>query len=531
MNVKVEPRVPRGMRDILPQDLIRRQYVMDVIRGVFEEFGFEPLQTPAMEMTETLTGKYGPDAERLIYHAFYGDEAGDELSLRYDLSVPLCRVVAMYPDLVKPFKRYQIAPVWRADRPQKGRYREFYQCDADTVGSEGMLADAETINVIYEILLRLGFRDFVVNINDRKVLRGIGQLAGVPGGLLGGLYRAIDKLPKIGLARVERELQLVGLPEAEVAALQRAARLYLQGQFDLGDLEARARENGVLPVVARRAIAPLQELLGHVDRQAIEPDRVQEVAVDLVSQVATALRAAYAKQVAMIPTEAIARLLALLQISGDDRAILAGLREQLADYPVGLEGIAELEEIVRYLDALEIPERYYQVDFSMVRGLEYYTGPIYETVVKEPAIGSITGGGRYDGLVGMFTDRSYPATGTTIGIERIIVVMEELGMFPPQVGTTTTKVLMTRFSEELVDESLKAATMLRKAGLNTEFFLDDASLGNQIRYALKRGIPYVAILGADEQAAGQLTVKNLALNEQRAVARERAASLIREWGG
>ena len=169
MAAKVEPRVPRGMRDILPEQMVRRQYVMDVIRGVFEEFGFEPLQTPALELEETLTGKYGPEAERLIYSATYGGK-DERLMLRYDLSVPLSRVVAMYPNLPKPFKRYHLAPVWRADRPQRGRWREFYQCDVDTVGSTSMLADAETIAVIYTVLYRLGFRKFKVNISNRKLL-------------------------------------------------------------------------------------------------------------------------------------------------------------------------------------------------------------------------------------------------------------------------------------------------------------------------------------------------------------------------
>ena len=185
---KIEVSVPRGMRDILPEQMIRRQYVIDVIRGVFEEFGFEPLQTPAIELAETLMGKYGPDAERLIYYASYGD-GKDKLALRYDLSVPLCRVVAMYPDLPKPFKRYQIAPVWRAERPQRGRYREFYQCDVDTVGSASMLADAETLNVIYAVLTRLGFKKFTININDRKILTGIGQFSGVADELLGQQHR------------------------------------------------------------------------------------------------------------------------------------------------------------------------------------------------------------------------------------------------------------------------------------------------------------------------------------------------------
>jgi len=439
MAKKVSASVPRGMRDILPEQMIRRQYVIDVIRNVFEEFGFEPLQTPAIEMSETLMGKYGPDAERLIYSATYG-EGKDKLALRYDLSVPLCRVVAMYPELPKPFKRYQIAPVWRAERPQKGRYREFYQCDVDTVGSTSMLADAETLNVIYEVLTRLGFKKFVININDRKILTGIGQFAGVSDELLGGLYRSIDKLDKIGLGGVRDELRRNEIPE-----------------------------------------------------------------------------------------EVIDRLLALLQIEGENQAVLVSLRDKLGSYPSALEGISELEEVVRYLQALGISEQYYKVKFAMVRGLEYYTGPIYETTIEEPKMPSITGGGRFDELVGMFLDRSYPATGTTIGIERIIDAMEELGMFPPEVGKTVAQVLVTLFDKTLVDASLQMANTLRKAGLKTEMYFEPTSLGDQIRYAGKKDIPCVVILGPDEVAAKQVTVRNLRLKVQQTVKRTEVAELIKQW--
>ncbi len=439
MAKKVSASVPRGMRDILPEQMIRRQYVIDVIRNVFEEFGFEPLQTPAIEMSETLMGKYGPDAERLIYSATYG-EGKDKLALRYDLSVPLCRVVAMYPELPKPFKRYQIAPVWRAERPQKGRYREFYQCDVDTVGSTSMLADAETLNVIYEVLTRLGFKKFVININDRKILTGIGQFAGVSDELLGGLYRSIDKLDKIGLGGVRDELRRNEIPE-----------------------------------------------------------------------------------------EVIDRLLALLQIEGENQAVLVSLRDKLGSYPSALEGISELEEVVRYLQALGISEQYYKVKFAMVRGLEYYTGPIYETAIEEPKMPSITGGGRFDELVGMFLDRSYPATGTTIGIERIIDAMEELGMFPPEVGKTVAQVLVTLFDKTLVDASLQMANTLRKAGLKTEMYFEPTSLGDQIRYAGKKDIPCVVILGPDEVAAKQVTVRNLRLKVQQTVKRTEVAELIKQW--
>jgi histidyl-tRNA synthetase len=438
MAKKVAASLPRGMRDILPERMIRRNYVIDVIRGVFEEFGFEPLQTPAIELAETLMGKYGPDAERLIYNASYG-EGKDKLALRYDLSVPLSRVVAMYSELPKPFKRYQIAPVWRAERPQKGRYREFYQCDVDTVGSTSMLADAENVNIIYEVLQRLGFKKFVVNINDRKILTGIGQFSGVPGEMLGGLYRSIDKLEKIGLDGVRNEL----------------------------------RRNE-------------------------------------------------------IPDDVIEKMLDLLQIEGENEEVVAALRDRLGNYPVAMEGITELEEVIGSLKALNIPQAFYKVKFAMVRGLEYYTGPIYETTIEEPKMPSITGGGRYDELIGLFSDTSFPATGTTIGIERIIDAMEELNMFPAEVGRTVVQVLVTLFDASLAGASLQMAKMLRAGGLRTEMYFDADSLSTQLRYAGKKGIPFAVILGPDELAANQVTVRDLDEKEQQAVNRDDAAAFIQQ---
>ena len=435
----IKPRVPRGMRDILPEQMIRRQYVIDVIRDVFEEFGFEPLQTPALELSEVLTGKYGPDAEKLIYQA--GHAGGKEdISLRYDLSVPLCRVVAMYPQLPKPFKRYQIDPVWRAERPQKGRYRQFFQCDADTVGTESMLADAENVNLIYQVLTRLGFEQFEVNINDRKLITGIGQFAGVPDEQLGGLYRSIDKLDKIGLAGVRDELA----------------------------------EN-------------------------------------------------------QIPEPVIEKLLALLQIEGDTATVLNALSEELDDSEVAREGIAELEELNGYLATFGVPDEFYRVNVSMVRGLEYYTGPIYETVVEKPKIGSITGGGRYDELIGSFSKQGYPATGTSFGIERIIDVMEEFDMFPATVGKTVTQVLVTVFDAELAQESLKLATLLRQDGIRTEVYCRSTRLSTQIKYADTKGIPYAVILGSDELEAGRVAIRNLASREQQIVPREEFVEHIQRW--
>ena len=434
----IKPRVPRGMRDILPEQMIRRQYVIDVIRDVFEEFGFEPLQTPALELSEVLTGKYGPDAEKLIYQA--GHTGGKEdISLRYDLSVPLCRVIAMYPQLPKPFKRYQIDPVWRAERPQKGRYRQFFQCDADTVGTESMLADAENVNLIYQVLTRLGFEQFEINVNNRKLITGIGQFAGVPDEQLGGLYRSIDKLDKIGLSGVREEL---------------------------------------------------------VENQ--------------------------------IPEPVIEKLLALLQIEGDTATVLNALSKQFGDSEVAREGITELEELSGYLTTLGVPEEFYRVNVSMVRGLEYYTGPIYETVVEKPKIGSITGGGRYDELIGSFSKQSYPATGTSFGIERIIDVMEEFDMFPSAVGKTVTQVLVTIFDTELAHESLKLATLLRQSGIRTEVYCRPARISAQIKYADTKGIPYVVIIGSDEVEAGTVTVRDLASRKQQVVPREEFVGRIKQ---
>ncbi len=434
----IKLRVPRGMRDILPEQMIRRQYVINVIRDVFEEFGFEPLQTPALELSEVLTGKYGPDAEKLIYQA--GHVGGKEdISLRYDLSVPLCRVVAMHPQLPKPFKRYQIDPVWRAERPQKGRYRQFFQCDADTVGTESMLADAENVDLIYQVLTRLGFKQFEININDRKLITGIGQFAGVPAEQLGGLYRSIDKLDKIGLSGVRAELA----------------------------------EN-------------------------------------------------------QIPEPVIEKLLALLQIEGNAKTVLNALSEQLGDSEVANEGIAELEELSSYLTTLGVPEEFYRMNVSMVRGLEYYTGPIYETVVEEPKIGSITGGGRYDELIGSFSRQSYPATGTSFGIERIIDVMEEFDMFPSAVGKTVTQVLVTVFDAELAQESLKLATLLRSSGLRTEVYCRPTRISTQMKYADSKGIPYAVILGSDEVEAGTVAVRDLASREQQVIPREKLVEHIKE---
>lgn len=539
MAPKVEARVPRGMRDLLPEQMVRRQYVMDVVRGVFEEFGFEPLQTPALELEDTLTGKYGPDAERLIYSATYGGK-DERLMLRYDLTVPLSRVVAMYPSLPKPFKRYHLAPVWRADRPQRGRWREFYQCDVDTVGSTSMLADAETIAVIYTALYRLGFRKFKININNRKLLIGLGHFAGVPAGLLKELYQSVDKLPKIGVEGVRQEMLAAGLPDPVRDAIRKVARLYLQGKVGLDALADRLAgetlpgASGPAPFPADLAdlvAGPLRDVLTVVPPGSVESDRLQDTAGELISGVTAALRTYYGGKTDLIPESVVAELLPLLELQGDNRTVLAALREQLAAYPAAVEGIDELEMILRYLEGLGVPEQYVKVDVSMARGLEYYTGSIYETVIEEANIGSVTGGGRYDNLIGMFVERSLPAVGTTIGIERLIAVMEEQEMFPPNVGRTTVQVLVAAFAPDLLQASIALSTQLRAAGLRVQTYFEPIALRQQIGYANAKGIPVIAIIGPDEAAQGQVTVRNLSTKQQQTVASAEAAEVIRGWVG
>lgn len=438
---QVTPRLPRGMRDILPEQMILRQYVMGVIEKAFQAYGFEPLETPAVELRSVLMGKYGEDAERLIYDVYH--EGGkEELALRYDLTVPLTRVIAMNPGLRLPFKRYQIAPVWRAERPAKGRYRQFYQCDADIVGVASMLADAEIITLVHDILQRLGFSHYTIRINHRQLLVGLGEYCGIEGEAAGALYRSIDKLAKIGEEGVKEELRAGGIPD-----------------------------------------------------------------------------------------DVSSRLLALLRLEGSNAELIADMKKRLAHIPVAMQGLNELDELLTYLDEFGVPEQYYQIDFSMVRGLSYYTGPIFETVVQEPKIGSITGGGRYDELIGLFTNRSLPVTGTTIGIERIIDVIEELHMYPTSLGRTVAQVLVTIFDSSTRAESLRLSSELRRQGFNVETFFGESKLSRQIRYASEKGIPFLAILGPDELKDGQVTLRDMGRGIQETVARSQVPETLRRWQG
>jgi histidyl-tRNA synthetase len=452
----IKPTLPKGTRDFLPEQMFRRQYVIDTAKEIFEKYGYEPLETPAIEKLEVLSGKYGDEGEPLIFKVLkrgtgledllrdrrelvvkeYGELV--EEALRYDLTVPLSRVVAMYQnELTFPFKRYQIQPVWRADKPQRGRYREFYQCDVDTVGTESMLADAESIAVVYEVLSTLGFERFKIRLNNRKILNGLLSYAGVKPEAGNSVFIAIDKLEKIGMDGVKKELAKKGLSEGTTN-----------------------------------------------------------------------------------------KILKVLEISGDAEQILSELSGNFAEFETLMQGTEELNQIISYLGDLGVPKTNYTIDLYLVRGLGYYTGPIHEAVVEEPKIGSLTGGGRYDQLIGMFLGQNVPATGTAFGIERIIDVMDQLEMLPE--AKTKTHVLVTIFDESTRELSLQFTQLLRRAGVNAEFYIDMTKLKKQFSYANKREIPFVVIIGPDEAATKQVTIKSMKTGEQKTLSSEKAIRMLTE---
>ena len=428
--MNAEPRRYGGTRDILPEAAAARKEIVRLITQTFERFGFGPLETPAIEYATTLEGKYGPDAERLIYK-FDGDRGpAKELALRYDFTVPLARVVAMNPDLQRGlFRRYQIGPVWRRDRPQKNRYREFVQCDVDIVGIASVTADAEIIAVLTACLEALRFSEPRVRLNDRRILNGIAEIVGA-GSLAEEMMRSLDKLDKMGEEAVREELQEKGFRSDQSALL-----------FEIAGLQGTNEEK---------------------------------------------LNAA--------------------------EAALAG-RDSSPETTT--EGIAALRDILRYLDALGVPDSRVVVDLSLARGLEIYTGPVYEIEVPGLSTPSIAGGGRYDRLIGIFLDREIPATGASFGLDRVANAMEELGLLPDPQGRC--QVLVTVFDESTRLASLQAATQLRASGINAEVYLGSDGLRSQFGYADRRGIPVAVIIGPDEQAAGSVAVRDLRTRTQETV--------------
>lgn len=416
-----KPQILKGFRDYMPRQMILRQRIIGTFRDIFERHGYEPLDTPALEYLEILTGKAGEN-EKLMYQ--FEDAGGRQVGLRYDLTVPLARVAAMHQEeIVLPFKRYHIAPVWRAEKPQRGRFREFWQCDADVVGTTSMIADAESISIMAEALAAVGLPNFTVNISHRQLLAGVARSCGVADEQSGTIYRAVDKLGKIGNEGVLGELVNNGV-----------------------DAEAGRR---VLEAVTQQA-APLD--------------------------------------------------------------MLASLRGPLANDPAAAKAVEEMIELFTLLPALGVPSDRYILDLSLARGLDYYTGPVFEATVVEPKVGSVGGAGRYDGLVGSFLGRPVPATGMSLGLERIIEVVEELSLLP--VPTTVAEIFVAVFPDTL-SENAAIASALRAAGLRADFsFLANKSLGEQLKYAGRKGVPYAVIGGANEIASQNAAVKNLLTGEQ-----------------
>ena len=446
------------MRDFLPEDVRKREYVIGVIKEVYERYGFEPLETPAAENIETLMGKYGEEGNQLIFkilkRGVHEGTGEADLALRYDLTVPLARVVAEYRDkLPKFFKRYQIQPVWRADRPARGRFREFYQCDVDVLGSRSMIVEAEICAAASEVLTKLGFSDFCVRINHRKALTGILGVAGVALEKHEAALIALDKLDKIGTDGVKKEFAARGVNEV-------AGDRLLNFFSTLASLEQAAE------IVAEEK-----------SRQAL------------------------------------------------NKAVLGRIVEFVSDNELGAQGVAELQSILDYVDAMGLSDRL-KIDPSLARGLSYYTGAIMEINVKDLA-GSLGGGGRYDNLVGMFAGQDIPACGFSLGLERILVVMSEREMFPASVGTAPADVMVAIWNEDSIDESIKLAQELRAAGLRVELYPEADKLGKQFKYASSMGVPFVAVIGEDERAKGQVALKNMRSGEQRTVARD---ELAKEFG-
>ena len=435
----IKPSVPKGTRDFSPAEMAKRNYIFDTIKRVFRKYGYQQIETPAMENLSTLMGKYGDEGDKLIFKIL---NSGDFLSkvdqqklathnsqlitseisekaLRYDLTVPFARYVVMHQNEISfPFKRFQVQPVWRADRPQKGRYREFYQCDADVVGSDSLLNEAEFVMIYDEALSKLGLKDFTIKINNRKILSGIAEIINKTDNIV-DLTVAIDKLEKIGLDGVIKELLERGFTQADVEKIK--------------------------PVIL---------------------------------------------------------------LEGFNEAKLASLRDTLAKSEIGLKGCDEVETVLSYIDNWPLKTAKLELDVTLARGLNYYTGAIFEVKTNEVQMGSIGGGGRYDDLTGMFGLRGLTGVGISFGADRIYDVMQELKLFP-EAASQGTKVLICCFDAEGEKYALPLLKKLRDNDIPSELYPAGAKIKKQLDYANAKAIPYTIMIGSDEMQSGLLTFKNM----------------------
>lgn len=450
-----KPSIPKGTRDFSPVEMARRNYIFDTIREAFRLFGYKQIETPSLENLSTLMGKYGEEGDKLLFKIL---NSGDfmksvnpadleqrnlprltsqlcEKGLRYDLTVPFARFVVQHRDeLQMPFKRFQIQPVWRADRPQKGRYREFYQCDADVVGSDSLHNEVELLSLIDFVMERLGI-NVVIKVNNRKVLTGIAQVLGAEDKIV-DITVAIDKIDKIGLENVNKELLEKGLSE-----------------------------------------------------------------------------------------EAVARLEPILTLTGSNEEKLNTLSEILAGSEEGMKGIAELREVLSGIGALG-GKAEVELDVSLARGLNYYTGTIIEVKAKDVAIGSITGGGRYDNLTGVFGMPGLSGVGISFGADRIYDVLNQLELYPAEISAAV-KVLFINFGEAEARRAEQLILRLRRAGISAQLYPDAAKMKKQMNYANAEGVAYVALIGEDELASGNVTLKNMTTGEQRSLTPDELVEALR----
>lgn len=457
-----KPSIPKGTRDFSPQEVSRRNHIVQIIKKHFELYGFQPIETPSFENSETLMGKYGEEGDRLIFKIL---NSGDYLSkvdqevyaakdsqaltpkisekaLRYDLTVPFARYVVMHRNEIEfPFKRYQIQPVWRADRPQKGRFREFYQCDADVVGANALLQEVEFVLLYDAVFTELGLLGATIKINNRKILSGIAEVIGAKE-LLVDFTVALDKLDKIGEGKVKEEMVAKGISEK---AIDKAAPLFA--------------------------------------------------------------------------------------MSGPASAQLEQLRGLLAESPTGSQGVAELQEIIQTVDQLGLKGTQLQLDVTLARGLNYYTGAIFEVAApKGVSMGSIGGGGRYDDLTGIFGLKEVSGVGISFGLDRIYLVMEELGLFPERLDGSL-DILFLNLGKREGLEAMKLVAYLRENGIRADCYPTEAKMQKQLKYADKKGVPLVALLGEQELAQGRFTVKNMATGEQDSLALGSPEALLAYFRG
>ena len=451
-----KPSIPKGTRDFGQLEMARRNYIFDTIKGVFSLYGFQQIETPAMENIGTLMGKYGEEGDKLLFRIQNSGEKASlapEKGLRYDLTVPFARYVVQHrEELSFPFKRYQIQPVWRADRPQKGRYREFYQCDVDVIGSDSLIGELELIQIVEEVYRRLGI-NVCLHINNRKILAGIAEVIGAPDKIV-DITVAIDKLDKIGVEAVNAELKERGLSDEQVKALQ--------------------------PILKPTPTLPEGK-------------------------------------------------------ENNPQAKLAELRTYLAGSEIGLKGIAEMEEVFELIHNSQFLAQghdYYtihneeercgqsqfsiELDLCLARGLNYYTGAIFEVKALDAQIGSITGGGRYDNLTGIFGLPGVSGVGISFGADRIYDVLTELDLFPKELQSTT-QILFATFGSDELRYALRWAKELRAQGIAVEVYPEPTKMKKQMGYADAKQIPFVAIVGSDEMAQNKVMLKNMASGEQKLV--------------